>query len=454
MSIPRVMIAAPSSGSGKTLVTCALLRLLQKLGRHVRSFKCGPDFIDPLFHSKVLSLPSINIDTYFTGEELSRAIFAEHASGADMAVIEGVMGFFDGVGGVSLQASSADVARVTQTPVILVVDVSGMSRSVVALVKGFCEYGGHQLIRGLILNKVPPMLFARYKKLIEEELGLPVLACLPPCPQYIWKSRHLGLLLPEELGDIQRQIDAVADLLEENLDVAALQRIAGKAPALDCPPVESFLGITRDAPSPYKGLRIAVAKDEAFCFYYEDNLELLRKFGAELLYFSPLRDSSLPAADGVLIGGGYPELHAEGLEANSAMRLSLRRAVRDGLPLLAECGGFMYAQDFLTDQNGRRFAMAGAVAGHSYYTGKLVRFGYAEFTEREPVDGTRLCIRGHEFHYFDSSNNGTAYRARKAFGGREWDCMVSEKKVIAGFPHLYYYAETRFVQRFLDACRS
>mgnify|MGYP002624841946 CR=1 FL=1 len=451
MNIPRVMIAAPSSGSGKTLVTCAILRLLQRQGLALRSFKCGPDFIDTLFHSRVLSLSSINIDTYFTGDELSRALFVENAAGGDFAVIEGVMGFFDGVGGISLQASSADLARVTQTPVILVVDASGMSRSVVALAKGFCDYDSQHLIRGLILNKVSPQLFGRYKKLIEEELHLPVLGCLPACPQYAWKSRHLGLLLPEEISGIQQQIDGVADLLAENLDLARLNRIAHEAPALDCRSADRLGGLSGD--KPYTGLRIAVARDEAFCFYYADNLRLLQKQGAELIFFSPLHDSSLPAADGALLGGGYPELHAAELEENSSLRLSLKQAVRQGLPLLAECGGFLYAQDSLCDQSGRTFAMAGIIEGHSWYTGKLVRFGYAEFTEKQPPAGDALSIRGHEFHYFDSSNNGTAYRARKASGGKEWNCMVSENSVLAGFPHLYYYAEPRFALRFLESCR-
>jgi cobyrinic acid a,c-diamide synthase len=337
-------------------------------------------------------------------------------------------------------ASSYDLARVTKTPVILVVDAAGQSHSVVALIKGFLEYGEERLIQGIILNRISPMLFPAMKECIEKELPVKVLGFLPKCPQCVWQSRHLGLLLPGEVADLQHQIGELSAKLKESLDLETLLALAEQAPDLEC---EREM---REETAPDSKVRIGVAQDEAFCFYYEDNLRLLEKMGARLVPFSPLHDRELPAVDGLLLGGGYPELHCGELSANHGMLGDICKAAGRKMPMLAECGGFLYLQKSMTDMSGNTWKMADVLHGTVQPTGKLVRFGYLELT------GHR--IRGHEFHYFDCSENGSADRAVKPGSGRSWDCMVEENGIIAGFPHLYYYSNPEFVRQFLQHCAA
>lgn len=449
VSSPRFMIAAPSSGSGKTVITCGLIKLLQDKGLSVQSFKCGPDYIDPMFHRKVLGIPSYNVDTYFTGEELTKALFAEKVEELpehSLSVVEGVMGFYDGLAGKEFKASSSDVAQVLGLPVILVVDAKGMSRSVVALIKGFLACDTYHSIKGVILNKVSAMTFLILKDLIESETGLCVIGHVPHSAECEWKSRHLGLVLPNEVQGLQSAVSAFAKTISSTLDIDGLLQIAGSAQDLK---VSELDKIVCCSPVSDKKIRIAVAQDEAFCFYYEDNMRLLKKLGAEINYFSPLHDTELPACDGIILGGGYPELYGKELEANFSMRASVNHAVHDcHIPVLAECGGFMYLQESLKDKDGRVFKMARAIEGSSFYADRLVRFGYAEFSCGS------LKIKGHEFHYFDSTENGSAYDAQKPFSNRNWKCIVQTENVTAGFPHLYYYSCPEFVMMFLKKCLS
>ena len=440
------MIAAPKSGSGKTLITCALLRLLQKKGKNPASFKCGPDYIDPLFHEQVLSLPSTNLDSYFSSEEEIKSIFARNftENHCDSAVIEGVMGFFDGLAGRSSQASSYEIAAFTKCPVILVIDGRGMSRSILALIKGFCSLEKENLIAGIILNKVTKSTFLLQKKLIEEELKLPLLGFLPEESALSWQSRHLGLFLPFQIKDLNKQIDAAAQILEENLDFEKLDEIMNSSPDLDFNECQSFPGSIKKALP--ENFTLAIAKDQAFCFYYRENIRLLENLGVKIKYFSPLNDQNLPQSDACLFGGGYPELYAKKLEENRAMRSQIKDAVKSGKKILAECGGFMYLQNYLRLENGENFQMCGAIEGESFFTGKLLRFGYAEFTCKN--GGAK--IKGHEFHYFDSRNNGQAFKAEKPLSSKSWDCMIFEKNILAGYPHLYYPSNPDFIAEFLS----
>lgn len=445
MHLPRIMLAATKSGSGKTFLTCGLLRLLQTQGKKVQAFKCGPDYIDPMFHERVLQLPSRNLDTYFTGRDRTQLIFQAAAKKSDISVIEGVMGYFDGIGLQDDTASSYELACVTQTPVILVVDAAGMGRSVIPLLKGFMTYGEEHLIRGVILNRISPQLYPRMKQAIEAELPVQVVGYVPKCPEAVWQSRHLGLLLPDEVRDLQAQIDALAGILRESIDLQCLLGLAESAPdpeTPDAPEVEPLQGVS--AMENRRPVRIAVARDAAFCFYYADNLELLEQNGAELVFFSPLADSNLPAADGMLLGGGYPELYGEVLEKNASMRRQIRQAADSGMPILAECGGFMYLQEKMTDMSGMTWEMCGALHGESTPTKHLVRFGYLELE--------KTGLRGHEFHYFDSTDNGAADCAVKPGSGRRWNCMVREKGIFAGYPHFYYASDPGFVRDFIRQC--
>ena len=368
--IPRILIAAPGSGSGKTLLTCALLRLLGRRGIRAAAFKCGPDFIDPMFHKKVLGTSSRNLDLYLAGEDGVRRSFAAGCTGAQIAVIEGVMGYFDGTGASGMEGSSYHLASVLQAPVLLAADVRGMSRSAAALIKGFADYGEQKMIRGAFLNRVSPAMADRISGWLKSEAAIPVLGSFPLDETLCIESRHLGLVEPDEIPDLLQKIDHAADLLEQTLNLKLLLEIAGDAPVLRVEEMAREKSSTEVSP-----VTIAVAEDEAFSFYYEDNLELLEELGAEIVSFSPLHDTSLPEADGLLIGGGYPELRAQELAANTFMVSSIRRAAEQGMPILAECGGFQYLQEKLVDSEGIEHRMCGVLKGFSRMTKKLVRFG-------------------------------------------------------------------------------
>ena len=494
IAIPRLMIAAPGSGSGKTLVTCGLLRLLQRKNLHPAAFKCGPDYIDPMFHRQVLGIPSRNLDTFFSPADSENAANTAAATlaraaaknGAGIAVIEGVMGYFDGTGASGMEASSFDLAQQTDTPVILTLNAKGMSRSVVALLRGLADYEKeNRRIRGVILNRISPGMFPMMKKWIEEDTDLKVIGYLPQDDSLSWGSRHLGLLQPEELTGLQEQIDHLADTLENTIDQEALLDLASTAPPIRTPSESDgkkadIARISSGAseksekkadPAGEKQIvpRIAVARDEAFSFYYEDNLEMLQECGAELVFFSPIHDRIFPAADGLLLGGGYPELHAQALAQNEEMKAQICECAAKGMPLLAECGGFMYLQEnlVLADRTAgkdgadqKTWKMCGLLPGTCRMTDKLVRFGYIELEKKDGQSGEAGClkeghrIRGHEFHYFDSTDNGNACTARKPGGRRSWDCMVVRDNIMAGFPHLYYRSDPDFAAAFVEKCRQ
>ena len=444
LRIPRIMIAAPASGSGKTLFTCALLRLLERKGIRAAAFKCGPDFIDPMCHKKVLGTPSRNLDLYMAGEEGVRRSFAAGCAGAEIAVIEGVMGYFDGTGASGMEGSSYELATVLQTPVLLTADVRGMSRSAAAMIKGFTDYGEQKMICGAFLNRTSAVTAERIEGWLAKEAGIPVLGFFPADDELRLESRHLGLVEPEEIPDLQQKIDHAADILEVTLNLEALLMAAGGAPALQ---VETGNPEEREGSS----VTVAVAQDEAFSFYYEDNLELLQELGAKIVYFSPLHDRELPEADGLLIGGGYPELKAGELAANTGMLASIRKAADSGMPILAECGGFQYLQEELVDKEGAVHRMCGVLKGSSRMTDRLVRFGYVEVSGEGLYFGTGRTIRGHEFHYSDSTENGSACKAVKP-GGKSWDCMVVQGRIAAGYPHLYYRSCPAFAESFVIEC--
>lgn len=450
IQIPRMLIAAPGSGSGKTLLTCALLRLLQRKGIRAAAFKCGPDFIDPMFHKKVLGTPSRNLDLYLAGEEGVRRSFEAGCEGAQIALIEGVMGYYDGTGPSGMEGSSYHLASVLQAPVLLMADVRGMSRSAAALIRGFSDYGEQKWIRGAFLNRVPPVVSDRINGWLMSDAKIPVLGSFPADDALRIESRHLGLVGPDEIPELLQTIDHAADLLEQTLNPETLLAIAGSAPVLH---VENTALVFNAEKRELPPVTIAAAQDEAFSFYYEDNLELLEELGAEIVRFSPLSDKELPEADGLLIGGGYPELKAEELAANTEMLSSVSRAAQRGMPILAECGGFQYLQEELVDADGNAHRMCGVLKGCSRMTKRLVRFGYAEVSGEGGYFGSGLAIRGHEFHYSDSTENGNACRAVKP-GGRAWDCMVVQGRITAGYPHLYYRSAPEFAKAFVRECRK
>jgi len=450
MKIPRILLAAGSSGSGKTLITCGLLEALVERGLKTASFKCGPDYIDPMFHSRVIGTKSRNLDTFFTGSEVTKYLLTRNARDCEIAVMEGVMGFYDGVAGTTTTASAYDLAKVTDTPVILIVNSRGMSVSLAAYVKGFLEYKKDSHIKGVIFNQMSPMLYPRMKKLLEEELGVAVLGYVPKVEDCVIESRHLGLVLPDEIPELKDRLHKLAGVLEETLDIDRILELAGEAPdLLDAKP-ESVTDFRLSEP-----VRIGVAEDEAFCFFYADNFRLLGEMGAEIVPFSPMEDKQIPDdLDGLLLYGGYPELNGKKLEQNTTMKDMIREKLKAGMPCMAECGGFMYLHEEMEGMDGNFYQMAGVIPGKAYRTPKLSRFGYVTLTQKKPALGMEDFgeIPAHEFHYFDSENCGRDFHAAKPESKRGWDCIHGTDTMLAGFPHLYYYGNPEVPKAFLKKC--
>ena len=446
MRHPRIMIAAPKSGSGKTLLTCALLQALKNRGKQVIACKCGPDYIDPMFHKKVIGVASKNLDTFFTDEQMTRALLTNGREENDMVVMEGVMGLFDGLGGIREEGSSYHLAKITKTPIILVVDVKGMGRSVIPLLAGFLKYDTEQLIQGVILNRMSKSYYEILKPLMEQELGITVLGFFPEQKELCLESRHLGLKLPNEVENLREQVELAAEKFEATVAIEKLIEIAKEAYGLAKETDVSMKLVTEEKPV------IAVARDEVFCFYYEENLAMLEQLGARLEFFSPLHDKELPEiCHGLLLGGGYPELTVKALSQNQKMRVSIRNAIQNGMPSVAECGGFMYLHESIAEDEGIEYPMTGAIQASCKNTGKLVRFGYIEITDKQgfflPVGDK---IRAHEFHYYDSTNNGEACVATKPVTGKQYPCVIAGENHWWGFPHLYYPSNPAFARHFVE----
>ena len=437
----RIMISAMASSSGKTVVTCGLLRAFQKRGMDVRSLKCGPDYIDPMYHSRVLGIESRNIDLFLQGEDGVNGTLQRQA--CDLVITVGAMGFYDGLGGTD-RASAWETAKVTGTPVILVVRPSGQSLTLAAQIRGMTSFREPSMICGVLLTDCRESLFRHLKEIIERESGIPVLGFLPKMKEAALPSRHLGLVTASEIRDLQSRFDTVAQALEAHAD---LDRILGMACDAELPKQAQ----RRKTPV----CRIAVAKDEAFCFYYRDNLDLLEEAGAHIVFFSPVHDRELPEADGLYLGGGYPELYAQALSANVQMRESIRDAVRKGMPTVAECGGFLYLQKSLETEDGQVWEMAGVLDGEGKKTDRLQRFGYLTLTAQQ--DSLLLNqgehVPAHEFHYWECTKNGEDLAASKA-NGRTWRCGYATKTLYAAFPHLHFAGQTPMAERFVQqSCR-
>ena len=436
----RFMIAGTRSGSGKTTITCAILQALVNRGLDVASFKCGPDYIDPMFHSRVIGADAHNLDRFFCPPETTRYLLQKYSH--TYTVIEGVMGFYDGVKGA---ASSHQLAVETDTPVILVLDCKGMSDSIGALMQGFLHYRRPNGIIGFLFNRLPESLAGLARSLCEE-MNVAFFGRFPSVPECAIESRHLGLVTAAEVAGLREKTNRLAALAEEFIDMDGLLNLTRREPLTAC----ASPAIVRDGT-----VRVAVARDNAFCFYYRENDDLLRESGCELIDFSPLRDASLPEdIGGLILGGGYPELYAEKLSENRALLGEIRSRVAGGLPTIAECGGFLYLHDELQGEDGVFYPAVGAVSGRAYRTEKLRRFGYLHL--HAPRDsllfGEGWSVPAHEFHYWDSTRPGDDLTARKASSGAEYLCAHTSPTLYAGFPHLYYYSNPQVAARFVEKC--
>lgn len=442
----QFLLAAPRSGSGKTTMTCALLMALKRRGCAPCAFKSGPDYIDPMFHRAVLGVESRSLDLFFSAPETVRALYAKGAAGHGAAVCEGAMGFYDGLGGVSDRASAWHLADTLGLPVLLVVEPKGQSLTLAAELKGLNSFRTPSHIAGILLNNCTARMHALLAPMLEKETGLPVLGFLPKLPEAVIGSRHLGLYTAAEVENLQQKLALLADAAEEHIDWPRLLALCEKEPpALPVQPE-----------TPPARVRIAVAQDEAFCFTYAETLEAFRDAGAEVVFFSPLRDTALPEnIGGLYLPGGYPELHARELSENTSLLREIKRKIESGLPTAAECGGFLYLGQSLTDAEGQSWPMAGVLPGEAKDAGRLVRFGYAALS----ADSDSMLFRAgesfpiHEFHHWDSTANGAALAAKKPVGGAEWRCGFIDEHFYAGFPHLYW-AGTPLPQRFAAAAEN
>ena len=442
----QFLLAAPRSGSGKTTMTCALLMALKRRGCAPCAFKSGPDYIDPMFHRAVLGVESRSLDLFFSAPETVRTLYARGAAGHGAAVCEGAMGFYDGLGGVSDRASAWHLADTLGLPVLLVVEPKGQSLTLAAELNGLVNFRTPSHIAGILLNNCTARMHALLAPMLEKETGLPVLGFLPKLPEAVIGSRHLGLYTAAEVENLQQKLALLADAAEEHIDWPRLLALCEKEPpALPVQPE-----------TPPARVRIAVAQDEAFCFTYAETLEAFRDAGAEVVFFSPLRDTALPEnIGGLYLPGGYPELHARELSGNTSLLREIKQKIESGLPTAAECGGFLYLGQSLTDAEGQSWPMAGVLPGEAKDAGCLVRFGYAALS----ADSDSLLFRAgesfpiHEFHHWDSTANGTALAAKKPVGGAEWRCGFVNEHFYAGFPHLYW-AGTPLPQRFTAAAEN
>ena len=431
----RLLIAGTGSGCGKTTVTCAILKALTDRGFPVNSFKCGPDYLDTMMHDRIISGSARNLDSFFCNADTLRYLLDKTS---DIAVIEGVMGFYDGSEG-----SAYSVSEITETPVILVIDCKGMSDSVGAVMQGFLNFRKPNRIAGFIFNRLPEKLIPLVKNLCHD-LNTEYFGCFPK-NSVILESRHLGLVTAQEIQDFDQKMHQLGRLAQKYLDLEKMLSL----PDLPVPAYRKPM-----LPELHVSPVIAVAKDKAFCFLYRENLELLENLGCRIKYFSPLEDHEIPEdADGLILCGGYPELYAEQLSENNSMIRNINIKIRSGMPCIAECGGFLYLHESLKNQKEISFPMIGIFQGEAYRTDKLQRFGYLTMTTEKD---NLLCqkgghIKAHEFHYWESPDSGTAFTAHKK-DGRCWkSCHVSDT-FYAGFPHLYFYANPEIAVRFVRKC--
>jgi cobyrinic acid a,c-diamide synthase len=447
IAIPRMLIGGTHSGVGKTTVATALMAAMTRRGLRVQPFKVGPDFIDPGFHGAACGRVSRNLDGWMLSREMNLQIFARAADDADVAIIEGVMGLFDGRSAASDEGSTAEMAKWLNAPVLLVADASAMARSAAAVVRGFEDFDPEVCVAGVLFNKIGGERHAELlRDAVHARCRSRVAGSLPRDENIALPSRHLGLTMAEESLSAER-LSELADWIEGNLDLDGLLAIArGHATPIQASPIAY-------QPAPRVSARIAIARDRAFCFYYQDNLDLLAHFGAELLPFSPIADRELPAGiDGLYLGGGYPELHARELARNQPMLSSIRDFCRSGRPVYAECGGFMYLTEAIVDSAGEEHCMVGVFPTRARMQTRLAALGYIQPVPASDALWASDCenLRGHQFRY-SSIDRMPAHVARVYKAPADGYRIGS---VQGSYVHLHFLSSPEFARKFVDNCAS
>lgn len=436
----KIIIGGTHSGCGKTTVTCAVLQALCNRKLKVSSFKCGPDYIDTMFHEKIIGTSAHNLDSFFCDDNTLRYLLNQNGSKYDISVIEGVMGFYDGVNG---RGSADSVSRITDTGAIIVIDCKGMSDSVGAVMKGYLSYRENNII-GFIFNRLPEKLVPKIKQICSE-LNTQYFGFMP-ANKITVESRHLGLVTADEIADLKNKMQYLGVLAEKHIEIDKIMEYSeSNIPEFTSPIIKKYSFERKPV--------IAVAKDSAFCFLYSDNIEILKRLGCEIRYFSPIADEKIPEADGLILCGGYPELYAEKLSQNKSMLCDVYEKINGGMPTIAECGGFMYLHKEIEVSSEKSYKMAGIIDGKAFKTERLQRFGYIRMKSE---NDNLICKKGesvsaHEFHYFESSAVGSDFNAEKA-DGRNWKCGYGNKNLYAGFPHLYFYSDIKIAESFVEKC--
>lgn len=450
VTIPRFIIAGTHSGVGKTTVAVGVMASLVERGLRVQPFKAGPDYIDPSYHASATGRIPRNLDTWLLTRRRVCAVFQHASAVADLAIVEGVMGLFDGHRGTSDRGSTAELARWLRAPVILVVDASGMARSAVALVRGYLTFDPRVRVAGVILNRVSQRHAQLLREALRRTIPVPVLGYLPADPTLAIPERHLGLIPAQEDPALARVRQRIATIVPQTIHLSQLLRIAAAAPSVPAVPWPSP---ERTAPRP--PVTIGVARDHAFHFYYQENLDLLRAYGARLVEFSPLDDTQLPNdLDALYLGGGFPERFAAQLQRNEPMRRELRRAIRGGVPTYAECGGLMYLAQRLIDEAGRAHAMVGVLPGSIRMTDRLQHFGYATVMPRRAtiLANARDPIKGHEFHYSTwdhaPSARHAAYLVTKRREAKRLEGFA-RANLLASYIHVHFLTNLRWARGFV-----
>lgn len=451
---PRLVVAGTSSGAGKTTFTLGLMAALRSLGRSVQGYKVGPDYIDPSYHQAVTGRPSRNLDTWMLEARVVREIFFRSSHGADISIVEGVMGLYDGKDALSNRGSTAELSNLLEAPVLLVVNAASMARSAAAIVLGFQAMDPRVHVKGVLLNGVgSDHHFDLLKEAIEDVSGVPVLGYLRKNRQVSIPERHLGLLPALERGELDMLFDTLGRMVSETVDLDAVMRIATEAPPVVAESPQVF--VSRGEP---EQVTIAVARDAAFNFYYPENLELLVLHGAKLMFFSPLAGDLIPdSADGVYFGGGFPEEFAAQLGAQTPLLRGMYQRITAGLPTYAECGGLMFLTRSMTDRTGTTYPMVGVIPASVAMQESRTALGYREVTACQ--DGLLLLkgesMRGHEFHYSTISYDDGAYpNAYRTVGTRAQrrEGYVSSN-VLASYTHLHFASNRQAVSRFIAQCQ-
>ena len=435
----RVLIAGTSSGCGKTTVACTILQILKNRGIEVNSFKCGPDCLDPMFNNDVIGVKTYNLDSFMMDRNTLRYLINEHKT--EISVIDGVKGFYDGIS-FTKKASTYEISEYTKTPVILVVDCSDMTASAGAVIKGFLRYRLN-MIKGVIFNRLNAEMYPELKKLCAA-LRVRCYGYIPKMRSVAVENMHLMLASEPEIEDLRKSMKKLAERAERTLDIEGITELAKTAREMKFKPLNV----------PYIGrAKIAFSFDKAFCLYYRDNIELLKKMGAEIVPFSPMHDSALPEnIDGIVLCGGYPEMYASELSKNESMMKSIKNAVDAGIPTIAECAGFMYLHEEMFDLTGVAYKMTGVVDGKCYKSAAPIKNGYIELMSNT---NNLLLKRGgrfrtYEYHIYESTGPGSTFTAYK--NNDSWKCINSSPTLYAGFPHLHFYTNVRMAERFMRSC--